>query len=456
MKKLTFLNKLFYGVGNFGYSLNNSILTVLFPIFMTDVVGVMPGIAAIALFIGRSWDYINDPIVGNLSDRARTRWGRRRPFILFGLVPFAITFALLWWKPPLNNQIYLVAFYALAYILYDTSATIVYTPYFALSPDITSDYDERTKLTSFQMFFVILGSLVAYTLPMMVIKTTTPDSTGRMALMGIIFGVVAALPLLFVFFGTKERVEFSEEMDKPKFIASFKAALKNRPFVFAAVIYLFTWLSMNIVEANILFYLKYIVQKETLSSLLMGVMFITAIISIPLWEYFSRRFNKRNAYIYGVGFWAVVQILLITLSSSTPLYLIIFLCFLAGIGVGAAHVLPWSIIPDAVEWDEYHTGERHEGMFYSLVMLLAKIANSVAVPFSLMVLQLTGYIPNSTSQPQSALLGIRLVIGPVPAVLLIGGIIFAIFYPLSREKHQQIVKELEERRQARKNRRKQA
>jgi GPH family glycoside/pentoside/hexuronide:cation symporter len=122
------------------------------------------------------------------------------------------------------------------------------------------------------------------------------------------------------------------------------------------------------------------------------------------------------------------------------------LCALAGIGVSAAHVLPWSIIPDAIEWDEWKTGERHEGMFYSLVTLAQKVASSIAIPLVLLMLQVTGYVPVAATQPESALLGIRLAIGPIPAALLCGGIVFAILYPLGRESHRQIVEELDARR----------
>jgi len=106
-------------------------------------------------------------------------------------------------------------------------------------------------------------------------------------------------------------------------------------------------------------------------------------------------------------------------------------------------------MPDAVEWDEWKTGERHEGMFYSLTTLAQKMASSIAVPLALLVLEITGYVPNAAQQPASALLGIRLVIGPVPAVLLCVGIAIAFFYPLSREQHRQIVAELEQRRSSR-------
>jgi len=446
--KLPFWTKIFYGVGDLGFSMNNSIISAFFTIYMMDVMGLTPALVAVILFVGRSWDYINDPIVGHLSDRTRTRWGRRRPFLLFGAIPFGLSFILLWVSPDLSNT-GLVIYYSLAYIVYEALATTVYMPYFSLTPELTEDYDERTKLTSFRMLFNIIGSLTAYIFPMLVIGSMVPENTDRILKMGIIAGAIAATPLLIVFFGTKEKKEHMSEK-RPKLIPSLKAALKNRPFVFAAGIYLLTWMTIVVLETNLLLYIKYIIQREGQSTLIMASIFVTAILALPIWNWAAKHWNKRLAYIIGVAFWAVVMMVLILLTPQTPLWLIMILCIMAGIGVSAAQVLPWSIIPDAIEWDEWKTFERHEGMFYSLITLLGKIANSVAVPLSLMVLELTGYLSGSTVQPDSALLGIRLVIGPLPAILLTGGIIFAIFYPLSREQHHKIVEELRLRREANK------
>ncbi len=178
----------------------------------------------------------------------------------------------------------------------------------------------------------------------------------------------------------------------------------------------------------------------------MGLIFVIAIFALPFWEWASRKFNKRLAYAAGIAFWAVVQLVLITLNASSDLTLILLLGGLAGIGVGAAHVLPWSIIPDAIEWDEYQTGERHEGMFYSLITLIQKVASSIAIPLTAILLQVTHYIPNAAQQPASALLGIRIIVGPFPALLLLIGIIFALRYPLNRDEFKRIVQELEMRR----------
>jgi glycoside/pentoside/hexuronide:cation symporter, GPH family len=408
-------------------------------------------LVAIILFVGRSWDYINDPIIGHLSDRTRTRWGRRRPFLLFGAIPFGLSFILLWLSPDFSET-GLVIYYSLGYIVYEALATTVYMPYFSLTPELTDDYDERTQLTSFRMFFNILGSLTAYIFPMLVIGSMVPENTKRVLLMGVIAGAIAATPLLLVFLGTREKKEYMIDK-RPKLFQSLKAALKNRPFVFAAGIYLLTWMTIVVLETNLLIYIKYIIQREGQSTLIMASIFVTAILALPIWNWAAKHWNKRLAYIIGVAFWAVVMMVLILVTPETPFWVIIFLCIMAGIGVSAAQVLPWSIIPDAIEWDEWKTFERHEGMFYSLITLLGKVANSIAVPLSLMVLELTGYQSGGGVQPDSALLGIRLVIGPLPALLLIGGIVFALFYPLSREQHHKIVEELRLRREARKQKR---
>jgi len=447
MKKLSRATKIIYGFGDIGFSMTGTIIAAYFPIFLTDVVGIAPAIAAIGLFIGKSWDYINDPLIGYLSDRTRTRWGRRRPYLLFGALPYGLAFALLWWKPPLETQTALVAFYTFMFVLYDAAGTFVGMPYFALTPELTEDYDERTELTGYRMFFSILGGLVSFVIPMMIIGTMSPENAGNVFRMGLIFGAASFIPLYFVFFGTREKPYF-KQLERPKLLASLKSALKNRPFVFSAVIYLFTWTSMHIIEANLLFYIKYVVRREGLTEIIMGTIFVTAILSLPLWNWISKKFNKRLAYIYGIAFWAVVQILLITVTATSSVVYLLVLCFLAGIGVGAAHVLPWAMIPDAIEVDELETGKRHEGMFYSLVTLMGKTTNSIAVPLALAVLDFSGYIPNAAVQPTSTLTGIRLVVGPIPALLLVGGIIFAIFYPLSREEHHEAVQELEIRRKS--------
>ncbi len=444
-ERLSRKTKFLYGSGDIGFSLTSTIIGAFLAIFLTDVVGLSPGAAGIAIFIGGTWDWINDPIMGYISDRTRTRWGRRRPYLLFGPLPFALAFTMLWWRPPLEQELYLALYYAVAYILFDASATLIYMPYFALTPELTSDYDERTSLTSYRMFFSILGSLLAFTIPWLIVDSFRPENAPRVLAMGALFAVISALPMLLVFFGTREREEYMRQ-ERPALLQSLRVALKNKPFVFGLLIFLMTWIATVILQDNLAFFIKHVVQREAESELIMGTVFVTAIIALPFWNWISYRTSKRWAYIGGIAFWAVVQIVLVTVTAQTGLALILFLCFLAGIGVAAAHVLPWAIIPDSIEWGEWQTGERHEGVFYSLVTLLRKVATSIAIPATLWLLHFTGYDGLAEQQPASAVMGLRVVIGPVPAVLLCLGIAFAYFYPLTRAKYAEIVRELERRR----------
>jgi GPH family glycoside/pentoside/hexuronide:cation symporter len=446
--KLSRRDKWLYGSGDLAFSLTNTILNVYFALFLTDVVGVKPAIAAVAIFVGSTWDYVNDPIVGYISDRTHTRWGRRRPFLLFGALPFALMFILLWWKPPFESSVALAIYYSAVFALYDTAATFVYMPYFALTPELTDDYDERTSLTSIRMFFSILGSLLAFTLPLWVVNGFRAEHSGNVLRMGVIFGLASALPLLLVFLGTRERPEFMNKEQTVGIKDSIKMTWQNRPFVFGLIMFLFNGVTMSIIQVILLYYVKYVVLREGQSDLIMATIFVVAIIALPLWEWISRRLNKRWAYISGIAFLAVVLLILSSLTPETGILFIMVLCVLAGIGVSAMHVMPWAIIPDAIEYGEWKTGERQEGMFYSLIMLAQKVASSIAVPVALLILQASGYVPNSVTQPASAILGIRIVAGPLSAFTLSMGILFTLLFPLSRENYKEITEQLKERREA--------
>lgn len=433
-ERLSRRTKILYGIGDTGFSLTSTLIGVYFLLFLTDVVGLRPGLAGLAILIAKQWDWINDPLVGYLSDRTRSRWGRRRPFLLFGAIPFGAIFCLMWWRPPIATQTGLAVYYGAIYVLYDAVATCVYMPYFALTPELTQDYDERTALTTYRMAFSILGSIITYILPWVIVGSFRPENASRVLLTGVLFAILSVLPLLATFWGTRERPERAA-VERPGLRESVRAALDNRPFLMIAGLYLLTWLTVSIVQAVLVYYLKYWLDMESQADTLFAVIFVTALLVLPAWEWVSRRTEKRLAYAYGIGFWAVVQIALVLVGPGTPTAVVLGLGALAGIGVAAAHVLPWAMIPDTIEWDEARTGKRHEGMFYSLIMLAQKAAAGVAIFLLGVGLEAAGYVANAPAQPPSALTAIRVMTGPVPALLLCGGIALGLLFPLSRARY---------------------
>lgn len=443
--KLPWYTKLAYGSTDFGFAFTDSAISIVYMIFLTNVIGLALEAVFLITIIRMTWDYINDPIIGFLTDRTRTRWGRRRPYLLFGILPYALVFTLLWWQPPFTSQVWLVVYYTVAWLLYDTVLTFVTMPYFALTPELTQDYDERTSLTSYRMAFSIIGGLVAYTVWLMALGERTPSNANHIFIVAAIFGVISALPLLFTFLATKERPAYQNQ-ERPSLRESFRAARTNRPFLFAAGIFLFTWTAISVIEPTLLYFLKYRMNlPDDTANIVAGTVFISALVVLPVWLWISKKTDKRKSYIIGMIFLSAVMCSLIFIDPSMGLPVVIVLAALAGVGVSAVHVLTWAMIPDAVEVDELASGHRHEGIFYALVTLFRKVAASVAVSLIPLVWKWSGYVADAPRQSDTAITAIRIMVGPVPSIFLVGGIIFAIFYPLSRQSHRETRAKIEAR-----------
>lgn len=464
---VSFWVKLVYGAGDVGMASFNTLRQFFYAIFLTDTVGLDPRIASITAFLGVIWDAINDPLVGAISDNVRTRWGRRRPFLLFFTIPFALGFVFLWWAPPIQNQVLLALYVMIAYMISDTLQTLVMVPFLSLTPEITPDYDERTALTSYRMFFNLIASLgTAVVAPMImdgVIKAGFSMQQGYM-LVAALFGAIAVVPYLGTFFVVREQREHQlAREERISLQQTMRLAWGNVPFRFAAGLYMLNWVTFDLVAMMLPFFLTYwigsgdLLYKVTLfgepialESVALGAMFIVAIVALPIWNWLSGRFGKRWAYIAGMGFWAVVLGSAIFIQPG-QIGFIIVLAVLSGLGASTAHVLPDAIFPDVIEWDELRTRQRHEGVYYGIKNFSRKLAGAVSIFVVLQVLGWFGYQapPEGVTrfvQSTSALWAIRVLTGPAGVLLLVGTILVAWFYPLSKEKHIRVRRLLAKRR----------
>lgn len=462
-RPLSLINKLIYGSGDWGRASFNTLRQIFYAIFLTDVVGIDPRLASIAALVSTVWDAINDPLVGSFSDKLRTKWGRRRPFLILFAIPFIGAFLVLWWAPPWHSQIALTATVTLAYMLADTIQTLITVPYLSLTPEIAQGYDERTSLTSLRMFFNLLASLVTAVAAPMIVDSAVKSGAGLQQgylLVAAIFGSLAAIPFIVIFFFIKERpLEMEDQVENLTLKDTIRVLVDNAPFRFATGIYVLNWISFDLVGLMLPYFLTYWIgggnlineinlagMNISLTSVILGILMIVAVCALPLWTALAHKFSKRWAYIVGMIFWIVVQMLIYFVQPG-HITLMIVLATLAGLSVSTAHVMPEAIFPDVIDWDELRTHKRREGTYYGAVNFLRKLSSAGAIFIALQILGWFGYKSPTQgvlqfSQSPVTLQAIRFLTGPLVAILLLVAIFIAWKYPLSRDRQKRIRKAL--------------
>lgn len=428
--------KLAYGYADFGYGIAVSVISLyLFPyLAVKTAIGV--GLAATVLLAGKVWDAFNDPLVGALSDRTKTRWGRRRPWLLFSAVPFGLTFIAIWLLPADFGKWDGFAYVAIVYLLHSTSYTCVAVPHASLTPELTSDYDARTVLTSYRMAFSILGVLFGSGIvPLLVGGEHEHWTQAGFVRIGAICGLVMMTGPLVVFFGCRERHP-ERVVRRVSILEGFRLMLHNRPFFIALAMYLAAWVGLSMTTGMFVFFFNNWMHYGHNLLYVVLVTFTTAAFALPLWVYISGRYGKRAAYVLGMVLYAAVGFATLGLRPGTTDYVWVF-TVTAGVAISCVYVIPWSIIPDCVNLDELKTGMRREGTFYGFVTFIQKFAAAVAIFILGTQLGVAGYDPGATPS-QAVLWGVRLLFGPVPAVVVLVGAVAAFFYPITRKEHARI------------------
>ena len=439
--------------------------SIFLALYLTDVVGLEPRLASYGAFLGMVWDAVNDPIIGILSDRLQSRWGRRRPFLLWFAIPFGLSFVILWSAPNWENQIALLVYVTLSFMISDTLTTLVSVPFLSLTPELTPDYDERTSLTSFRSFFQLAGALaMVIAAPSIIDRVIDAGGTQQQGFMtvGALFGALGAIPLILIGLLIRERAK-PEQPEAIPFRETLRIAWQNIPFRYSVGIHLLNWSAVDVVAVTFPYFLLYWVARGDLlakiniagvelayESAFFGILMLVCILFIPFWLWLSKLRNKREAYMIGMGFWVIVTFMIYFTQPGQTTYLLI-LSALAGIGVSAAYTMPDALFADVIEWDELRTGRRQEGIFYGIRALIRKLTGALMIFLTLQALGWSGYVspPEGAlqfTQSDSALHMIRLLVSPFGAIMLSGTIILAWLFPLSREKHHRIQSLLEKRR----------
>lgn len=442
--------KLGYGAGDLGGNLFFTVVAFWLTNYLTDEVGLSGALAGSAILLGKLWDAITDPAVGLLSDRTRSRWGRRRPWFLFAAFPLGVAFFLMFVNPRFESQTSLFLWAALAYMLLCTVYTCVNIPYNALTPELTPDFNERTSVNGYRMMFAVVGTLIGAGAALPIISAF-PDRTRGFAAMGAVFGAIMVVSSLVPFFFVREPVHAAAARE-PNLLAylarSYGAAFRNRPFLLILFPWAFNIVGFTVVTATLIYYFKYIFMAEADLTLALVIMLVTSMASIPLVVPLSKRIGKKLTYLLGMSLLALAVLAFFAFGHLYGLHFAYGVMFFAGLGLSTHYVMPWAIVPDTVEYDYAESGVRREGIYYGLWTFTIKLGQAVAGFLVGVVLDLYGYDGQAAVQTASAQFGIRLLVGPLTAVFFVAANVVLAFYPIDEKAYAGIRARIKERENA--------
>lgn len=424
-----------YGIGDIYGGGAFLIVGMLFMFFLTEVAGLKPALAGLMFGAGKVWDGISDPLMGFLSDRTKSRHGRRRVYFLWGIVPIAITFALLWIPIPSGSQALLFIYYLLAYILLDAALTMVMTPYSAIPAEMSSDFKTRNRLSTSRLFFSGVSSLVAAVVPRMIVDAFPGDPAKGHLAMGIAFGILFAAPWIVVYLSTWENPGHGEPEADSGIFRDFLTIFRNRSFRIHFAMYVFAYTAMDVLMALFTYYLTYYMGRPGLYSIAMGSLMVAQLATMPLYMSLANKKGKALAYGIGLAIWAVGMVLTSLLDPGAPTLFVALVCAFIGTGTSAGVLIPYMILPFVIDVDELITGRQRSGVYAGAMTLMRKLVQGAfALPAIGFMLEGVGFVSNSAQSPATLSKFFAFFIG-APAALIVLGLVSASRFRITPKTH---------------------
>ncbi|MDR1836051.1 MAG: MFS transporter [Treponema sp.] len=392
--KLCYASGDIYGGGAF------MIFSLLFMNFLVLVEGLPVVATTIIIFIGKLWDAVTDPIVGRISDKTRSRFGRRRIYFLIGIVPVYLSFVMLFYSFGIESVTAKIIYYTFSYIFFGTAFTIVMVPYNAILSDMTSDYDERTSFTTMRMLLSGGASLLCAVIPGIIIKLTGggqngPEQIQGYLIMAIVFGAVFAASWLVAFLGTKEK----ENLPEPEktTLKLWLSVFENKAYRNFLGIFLSFQIAVDLVLALFIFYIDIVVLQYRNYELVVGLLLTCSMLLITVMGAIAKRKGKTFPLYIGIPVWILSTVVFMWLDSSVSVVTLCVLAVLISAGTSAGQLSTWSMLTDIFDIDEIRTGTRREGIYSGITTFLRKFASGVAVLLMGIGLQAMGFDQNEYS-----------------------------------------------------------
>jgi len=435
--------KIGYSAGDFGLSISYFVVGFFYMYYLTDVAGIAPWLAGSVIFIGKLWEGIGNPLAGILSDKTKSAFGQKRAFILFGAIPFAVSFVLLWIIPASYDNGIKFVLAIISLLLYTSAYSVVAVPYMALVPVMTNDYDERTQITGIRAVMSTLGIVLGGGAALLVSSFT--DLVLGLRTMAIGFAVFTAMSLLIAARSVKgvEKANNKSSIIVRASLGRYISLMKEKNVAILLAFKFLGAVATGCLIASIPYFAKNVLANTGSSSIGVGIYTICSALLIPVWYKLTRVFDKRRLLLIANSLGAVVLVLTSLLVNRGYTIQFFVGCALLGIIMSSYLLIPYSLVPDLVEFYRHKRGEQHESLYFGLWMTVHQLGIAVSGFMLGGLLSLAGYNGSSEVQTPSAILAIRLAFGFIPGLFLVLAAAVLQKYGITRTIYQKVLSELE-------------